>query len=259
MNGDIKNTIEQDIWDEFSELSGYDFSEKISHREAKQYLSIEYEGILPKVYAGGHQFIRGDADKKIDEALLVGGEIDWNKILKLYPKSEIEFKYDYIKKIPTYPPPKFRTRKQWHEIEEILLQDWQKSKEGLYKVFPNEEKAREYLIAKRWGDDVICPFCGTGNPYQLKDGRYNCSDYKNCHAHFSVTVATIFQNTKLPLTKWYEAIFLLTNTKTHKLSTPQLARAVDVTQPTAWWLQNTIQSSVNDEFVKSISNELQRQ
>lgn len=257
-------TIEQEIWDEFSELSGYSLHEALSYGTVKSHLGIDYEITdFPRVNGvNGSQFLYKDADRKIDKALLVNGEINWEEIIRLYPKSEIKFKYNYEPQKyyyePKYPPAQFRTKKEWREIQEIHLTKWEKQKEGLHNLFPNEDKAYEYLFNKRWEDDVFCPHCNSVNVTQLKGDngkRFQCNS-KVCRNKFSVTVGTIFQNTKISLTKWYEAIFLLTNTKTCKLSTPQLGKAIDVTQKTAFYLKEKIIANVTDKFIQNIGQDL---
>jgi len=249
-------SIENEIWNEFSELSGYDFNSRMSYGKAKSHFGIDYEKPISRVDSiGGNQYIQKDADKKIDEALLNGGKINWDEIAKLYPKSTINFNYNVLKS--QYPPPKFRTHQERRDIAESILVDWNKRKESLYLIFPNEEKASEYLISKRWGLSISCPRCNSEKIYISNDKKQSfiCANPK-CHLHFSEKVGTIFQDSKLPLIKWYEGIYLLTSTKTAKLSTPQLSKALDVTQKTAWHIMAKIKSKIKEDFISNIKNGL---
>src|SRR5687767_677830 len=80
-----------------------------------------------------------------------------------------------------------------------------------FTYFKDEETCRQYLELQRWGGTPACPFCGVINPYRTNRG-FKCSE-KTCGKKFSVTVGTVYENSKIPLKKWFAAIFLLTSTK----------------------------------------------
>lgn len=120
-----------------------------------------------------------------------------------------------------------------------------KSVLALVKKFPNDKTCRAYLEHLRWGDTPACPFCGSTNSYNFpSEKRYRCKD---CKKKYSATVGTIFENTKVPLQKWFIAIYLLS---AHKkgISSLQLSRDIDVTQKTAWFILHRVREmlSVND-------------
>lgn len=71
--------------------------------------------------------------------------------------------------------------------------------------FNNEDTCKQTLAEVRWGDDVVCPHCGQHHCVRRADGRYRCN---HCKHNFSCTTGTIFQNTKLPLQKWFIAMYL---------------------------------------------------
>lgn len=60
-----------------------------------------------------------------------------------------------------------------------------------HKYFHSEQVCREFLEKARWGDNPVCPHCGTASkPYKIKDGnRYKCSD-KDCKKKFSAISGT---------------------------------------------------------------------
>jgi hypothetical protein len=99
-----------------------------------------------------------------------------------------------------------------------------------------QEKCRKYLASLRWPDGiVICPYCGHKKAYVIEGGkRYKCGS-KECYQKFSVTVGTIFQDSNIPLTKWFMAVFLVT---AHKkgISSYQLAKDTGVSQKCAWFM-----------------------
>lgn len=105
------------------------------------------------------------------------------------------------------------------------------------QAFSNEERCIEYLKQLRWSGNPICPTCNCDKIYEFKDKkRYQCS---TCTKQFNVKVGTIFENTKIKLSKWFTAIYLLT---AHKkgISSLQLSRDLNVTQKTAWFMLQRI-------------------
>ena len=113
----------------------------------------------------------------------------------------------------------------------------------LTKRFNNEQKCKKYLAEQRWHGEPVCPYCGGRTVYERKDGRYSC---KACKKSFSVLVGTVFQNTKLKLIKWFIAIHMVCNSK-QGISSCQLAREIDVTQKTAWFILQKIKLLLRDE------------
>lgn len=110
--------------------------------------------------------------------------------------------------------------------------------------FDSEKKCQQILEDSYWGDDVVCPKCGKHHCKMSETGRYHCTD---CNHNFSITVGTIFENTKISLRKWFLAIYLITSNK-KGVSSCQLARDLDITQKTAWHILHKIRSvfSQND-------------
>jgi transposase-like protein len=109
---------------------------------------------------------------------------------------------------------------------------------SLISYFKNEKVCREYLIERRWGKQIACPHCGGMHCYVRGNGRIHCND---CGSDFSVKVGTIFENTKLPLMKWFMAMYLIS---CHKkgISSLQLSRDINVTQKTAWFMLQKIRT-----------------
>jgi transposase-like protein len=82
---------------------------------------------------------------------------------------------------------------------------------------------------------------------RIKDGkRFQCNE-KQCRKQFSVTVGTVVENTKIPLTKWFLAMYILSN-HSKGISSLQLASWLNVTQKTAWFLNHRIREmlTIND-------------
>lgn len=108
---------------------------------------------------------------------------------------------------------------------------------SLYRVlerFSSEEECIEHLEKLRWPKGVICPYCGSSRKiYRIKrDRRYKCAA---CSKQFSVRKGTIFEESRLSLRKWFAAAWLLTSNR-KGINSCQLAREIDVTQKTAWFV-----------------------
>ena len=117
---------------------------------------------------------------------------------------------------------------------------------ALTAYFNTEEKCRKAIFESRWEkDDVVCPFCGQHRCRTRKDGAFRCP---NCGKNFSVTVGTIFENTKISLRKWFIAMYLIS---THKkgISSVQLATDIAVTQKTAWFILHKVRTLFQQEDV----------
>ena len=130
-----------------------------------------------------------------------------------------------------------------------------KTLDQLFQFFNSEDKARDFLEHSRWPDGrIICPLCGVRGAYRNADMKtFTCRD-NGCKSRFSVTVGTMMENTKLPLCKWYAAIWLIT---AHKkgISSCQLARDLGIGQKAAWFLNHRIREMVIDkapELLKDI-------
>lgn len=103
--------------------------------------------------------------------------------------------------------------------------------------FTTEDRCIEHIKQWRWKGLVRCVYCGFHRVYEFKNGKnFKCG---NCKEHFTVTSGTIFHSTKLPLSKWIMAMFLI---GTHKkgISSCQLARDLGITQKTAWFIAQKI-------------------
>jgi transposase-like protein len=115
--------------------------------------------------------------------------------------------------------------------------------------FNNDNKARKYLEAIRWPKGPVCPHCGVvGDHYRLdgeahRPGLLKCKD---CRKQFSVTVGTVFERSKIPLSKWLMAAYLLCSSK-KGMSSHQLHRTLGVTYKTAWFLTHRIREAMKDE------------
>ncbi len=117
-------------------------------------------------------------------------------------------------------------------------------------LFDTDEKCRAYLEKSIWGSNPACRHCGSLKVGKYKgksarSGLYQCNE-KGCEKQFTVTVGTVFQDTQLPLTKWFLAIYLLSET-TKGVSASWLKDAIGVTYKTAWYLGHRIRRLMGAE------------
>lgn len=106
--------------------------------------------------------------------------------------------------------------------------------------FSDETTCKEYLCEMRWKDGIVCPHCANdGKIYTMKKG-YKCA---KCRKPFSVTKGTIFENSAIPLQKWFAAVWLITSHK-KGISSLQLHRDLGITQKSAWFLLQRIRFAV---------------
>lgn len=121
-----------------------------------------------------------------------------------------------------------------------------KSLQDVAVYFSSEDRTRDFLEKKRWPDGrIVCPICGVPDAYRNGDCKtYKCRD-KDCKTNFSITVGTMFENTKLPLAKWFMAMYLIS---AHRkgISSCQLARDLGIGQKAAWFLNHRIREMLKD-------------
>lgn len=108
----------------------------------------------------------------------------------------------------------------------------------LIRAFPNEETCIKHLEQLRWPVKVVSPFDEESTVYVCKGNKYRC---RNTGKYFNVRTATLFDNTKVELQKWFLAIWLVTSHK-KGISSLQLAKDVNVTQKTAWFMLQRIRN-----------------
>lgn len=122
------------------------------------------------------------------------------------------------------------------------------------KHFPDDASARAYLESMRWPDGVVCPHCGVvGTAYRIaanpdrkvRPGLWQCRE-KGCGKQFTVTVGTVFEDSKIPLNKWLIAWSLLCASK-KGVAALELQRLLGLgSYRTAWFMLHRIRESLKD-------------
>ena len=108
----------------------------------------------------------------------------------------------------------------------------------LLKAFPDEQTCINHLETLRWNGNVVSPFDATSKVYKCAGNKYKC---KNTGKYFNVRTATLFDNTKIELQSWFLAIYLITGHK-KGISSLQLAKDLNTTQKTAWFMLHRIRA-----------------
>lgn len=113
-----------------------------------------------------------------------------------------------------------------------------------------EDDCRQYLEDIRWGGEPVCPHCGSISKHHYKltqngkfKGLHKCKD---CRKRFTVMQGTMFEGSHVPLKKWFYAIYLFLGHK-KGISSVQLAKDIDVTQKTAWFMLSRIRVNLRDD------------
>jgi transposase-like protein len=124
------------------------------------------------------------------------------------------------------------------------------------QYFKDEETCRKHLAKARWDGVPVCPFCQSERIICFSDGkRFKCRE-KTCNKKFTVTVGTIYENSKIPLQKWFLAMYLIGNHK-KGISSCQLARDLGVTQKTAWFINHRIREMHTNKSIEKLETVVQ--
>lgn len=111
--------------------------------------------------------------------------------------------------------------------------------------YGTESQCEQALEAVRWPEGFHCPRCEGTAHYVLRDGTRKVFQCIACRHQASLIAGTVFQGTKLPLTTWFLAIYLISQAKTG-LSALALKRQLGVSYPTAWLIQHKLMQVMAD-------------
>jgi len=115
-------------------------------------------------------------------------------------------------------------------------------------IFNDETKAREWLEARVWPEGPTCPHCGNADQGKIRSlqgkvhrpGLYQCAE---CREQFTVTVKTVFERSKIPLTKWLAALFLMTASK-KGVSAHQVHRMLGISYKSTWFMMHRLREAM---------------
>src|SRR5580658_9693463 len=105
--------------------------------------------------------------------------------------------------------------------------------------FSKSENCREYLVARRWPNGVICPRCGSANVLFLeKYSRWHCRE-KHDAPQFTLKTGTVMEDSPIGLDKWLMVMWQIVNSK-NGISSCEVHRAIGITQKSAWFMDHRI-------------------
>ncbi len=124
-------------------------------------------------------------------------------------------------------------------------------------IFTDETKAREWLEPRIWAKGRACPHCGVVDQSTALKGKahraglYQCNE---CREQFTVTVGTVFERSKIPLTKWLAALFLLVSSK-KGMSSHQIHRMIGVSYKSTWFMTHRLREAMRSGSFSPIGGE----
>jgi transposase-like protein len=127
--------------------------------------------------------------------------------------------------------------------------------------FKTDDDCLAYLESMRWPDGIRCPVCGNDRVSKItrKPGSknvrtriYQCLE-PTCKQQFSATSGTIFNDSHLPLTKWFMALALIVDAK-KSMSANQLKNHLGIgSYRTAWYMAHRIRKAMENKSIEKLS------
>ncbi len=122
--------------------------------------------------------------------------------------------------------------------------------------FANPANCREYLVARRWPNGVICPRCGSKDVLFLeKYNRWHCRA-KHEAPQFTLKTGTVMEDSPIGLDKWLTAMWQIVNCK-NGISSYEVHRAIGITQKSAWFLDHRIRLALGMGHAGKLSGEVE--
>jgi len=115
----------------------------------------------------------------------------------------------------------------------------------LVEYFGTEEICTQFLKSIIWKEGKKCPHCGGCEIMEYKN--YKRNRCKSCKKDFSIKQGTIFQDSNIPLKKWFMAMYIF-NAHKKGISSCQLAKDISVSQPTAWFILQRLRHASKNLF-----------
>src|SRR6266513_1506650 len=124
-------------------------------------------------------------------------------------------------------------------------------------IFSDEEKAREWFEARVWPNGPFCPHCGETQRLTRLHGTKHRAGLIQCNAcreQFTVTVNTVCERSKIPLSKWCMAIYLINSSK-KGISALQMHRMMGGSYKTAWFMMHRIREAMRESKLGPLGGE----
>ncbi len=91
-----------------------------------------------------------------------------------------------------------------------MIEDFPQTLTEFEDRFATEEACRDYLVALRWPEGFVCPYCGSTDAWSTSRGLWHC---RSCSRQTSATAGTIFHQSRKPLRLWFSAMWYITSQK----------------------------------------------
>ena len=120
--------------------------------------------------------------------------------------------------------------------------------------FHNEEAAYAYVEARIWPEGPVCPHCGGVeriSKMQGKSTRVGAYKCYQCRKPFTVKIGTIFEDSKVAMHIWLQAMYLIAGSK-KGISSNQLHRTLGVTLKTAWFMSHRIREAMRSDDTRCL-------
>lgn len=120
--------------------------------------------------------------------------------------------------------------------------------------FSDLDVCHEYMIGVKWPNGIACPKCSGTEIGRITTRRMlKC---RGCGKQFGVKVGTIFEDSPLGLDKWFVAVWCIANAK-NGISSCELARALGVRQPSAWFMLHRIRAAMETGSFRKMDGEVE--
>jgi transposase-like protein len=114
------------------------------------------------------------------------------------------------------------------------------------KFFEYFDNCKTYMVERRWPNGVTCPTCGSDKVYWDSSRKgWECKT-RHPKRKFTLKTGTIFEDSPIGLDKWLPVVWMIANAK-NGISSHEVARAIGVTQKTAWFMLHRIRLAMQDE------------
>jgi transposase-like protein len=124
-------------------------------------------------------------------------------------------------------------------------------------IFTDETTAREWLESRVWPNGPVCPHCGNSDQGKItglrgkahRPGVYQCNA---CREQFTITVKTVFEKSRIPLSKWLTALFLMTASKKQGISGHQVHRMLGISYKSTWFMCHRLREAMRSTEYPSL-------
>src|SRR5262245_53080317 len=125
------------------------------------------------------------------------------------------------------------------------------------RYFSDPDVCLSFMVQLRWPDGVVrCPICGSHTVSFISTRRLWTCREKHSGRQFSAKVGTIFEDSPLPLEKWFAAMWMIASDK-NGISSYEVARALNITQKSAWFMMHRIRLAMQDGTVDKFSGDVE--